>query len=84
MITGRAPSRDLERTSHTPCSRISCSAHHPKPAAKVLARPRADKLARAAAALALSYDTWRTLTRDEGLTDAQAAQVAVGLAAEET
>jgi AcrR family transcriptional regulator len=56
---------------------------HWREAAKVLARPRADKLARAAAALALSYDTWRTLTR-EGLTDAQAAQVAVGLAAEET
>jgi hypothetical protein len=50
----------------------------------VLAGPRADKLARAAATLALSYDTWRTLTRDGGLSDAQAAQVAVGLAGEET
>ena len=50
-------------------------------AADVLAGPRAGKLARAAAALALSFDTWRTLTRDERLTDAQAARVAVGLAA---
>jgi AcrR family transcriptional regulator len=45
-------------------------------AADALAGPRAGKLARAAAALALSYDTWRTLTRDAGLTDGQAAQVA--------
>jgi len=53
-------------------------------AADVLAGPRAGKLARAAAALALSFDTWRTLTRDERLTDAQAVQVAVGLVARRT
>lgn len=33
----------------------------------------------AAIALALSFDTWRTLTQDEGLTDAQAIDVAVRL-----
>jgi AcrR family transcriptional regulator len=44
-------------------------------AAQVLA-PGRGKLARAATALALSYATWRTLTKDQGLSDAQAVEVA--------
>lgn len=35
---------------------------------------------RAAIALALSFDTWRTLSREHGLTDRQAADLMVGLA----
>lgn len=46
------------------------------------ARGRARKLLRAAISLALSFDTWRTLTRDHGLSDPQAVDVALRLARE--
>jgi AcrR family transcriptional regulator len=44
------------------------------------ARGRRRALLRAGISLALSFDTWRTLVRDEGLTDAQAVEVAMRLA----
>lgn len=44
------------------------------------ARGRRRKLLRAAIALALSFDTWRTLVRDHGLTDEQAIEVSMRLA----
>jgi AcrR family transcriptional regulator len=44
------------------------------------ARGQARKSLRAAIALALSFDTWRTLTRDHGLTDEQAIDIATRLA----
>ena len=44
------------------------------------ARGRRLTLLRAAIGLALSFDSWRTLTRDHGLTDAQAIAVALRLA----
>lgn len=50
-------------------------------AAGVLAAGRRGKLDRAAIALALSFETWRTLTRDAGLTDRQAVEVAARLLA---
>ena len=43
------------------------------------ARGRRRTLLRAAIGLALSFDTWRTLVRDQGLTDAQAIDVALRL-----
>ena len=43
------------------------------------ARGRARRLLRAAIALALSFDTWRSLTHDGGLTDEQAVEVALRL-----
>ena len=43
------------------------------------ARGRARQLLRAAIALALSFDTWRSLTHDGGLTDEQAVEVALRL-----
>lgn len=46
------------------------------------ARGRRRTLLRAALALALRFDTWRTLVREEGLTDSQAVDVAVRLAGE--
>lgn len=44
------------------------------------ARGRRHKLLRAAIALALSFDTWRTLTLEHGLSDTQAIDVATRLA----
>lgn len=44
------------------------------------ARGRARRLLEAAISLALSFDTWRSLTRDGGLSDAQAVEVATRLA----
>jgi hypothetical protein len=44
------------------------------------ARGRRHALLRAAIGLALRFDTWRTLVRDHGLTDAQAIDVALRLA----
>jgi AcrR family transcriptional regulator len=57
---------------------------HWQSAADVLLRPwrargRRRKQLRAAIALALSFDTWRTLARDHGLTDEQAIDVAMRL-----
>jgi AcrR family transcriptional regulator len=54
-------------------------------AVEVLAAPFRARGARRAAleaglALAVSFDAWRTLARDRGLTDAQAAEVAARLA----
>jgi AcrR family transcriptional regulator len=43
------------------------------------ARGRRRTLLRAGIALALSFDTWRALVRDQGLTDEQAVQVATRL-----
>ena len=43
-------------------------------------RGRRRALLRAGIALALSFDTWRTLTREQGLNDEQAAVVALRLA----
>jgi hypothetical protein len=43
-------------------------------------RGRRRTLLRAAIALALSFDTWRTLVREQGLTDAQAVETALRLA----
>lgn len=43
------------------------------------ARGRRRTLLRAAVALALSFDTWRTLAREQGLADAQAAELMLGL-----
>jgi len=43
------------------------------------ARGRRRTLLRAAIGLALSFDTWRMLTRDHGLTDEQAIDVAIRL-----
>ena len=40
------------------------------------ARGRQRKQLRAALALALSFDTWRTLVREQGLTHAQAVELA--------
>ncbi len=45
-------------------------------------RGRQRALMRAALALALSFDTWRTLVRDQGLTDEQAVETALRLAAQ--
>jgi hypothetical protein len=45
------------------------------------ARGRRRKLLRAAIMLALSFDTWRTLAREQNLTDEQAVEVAIRLAA---
>ena len=39
-------------------------------------RGRRRRLRRAGIALALRFDTWRTLVRDEGLTDEEAVDVA--------
>jgi AcrR family transcriptional regulator len=44
------------------------------------ARGRRRKLLRAGIALALGFETWRTLVRDQGLTDEQAIEVALRLA----
>jgi AcrR family transcriptional regulator len=44
------------------------------------ARGRPRRLLRAAIALALSFDTWRSLTDDGGLTDEQAIEVALRVA----
>ena len=44
------------------------------------ARGRRRTLLRAGIALALSFDTWRALVRDQGLTDDQAIEVALRLA----
>ena len=61
---------------------------HWQRAADVLVAPVAScgvarrKLLRAAISLALSFDTWRTLTRDHGLSDPQAVDVALRLARE--
>lgn len=57
---------------------------HWRHATDVLLRPwpqrgRARRLLRAAIALALSFDTWQSLTRDSGLTDEQAVEVALRL-----
>jgi AcrR family transcriptional regulator len=46
------------------------------------ARGQRRKQLRAAIALALSFDTWRTLARDHGLTDEQAIDVAMRLVRE--
>jgi AcrR family transcriptional regulator len=46
------------------------------------ARGRRRKLLRAGLALALSFDTWRTLVREQGLTDAQAVETALRLSAD--
>ena len=43
------------------------------------ARDRRRARLRAAIALALSFDTWRTLTQEHGLTDPQAADLMLGL-----
>lgn len=43
------------------------------------ARGRRRMLLRAGIALALSFETWRTLARDQGLTDEQALEVALAL-----
>jgi AcrR family transcriptional regulator len=58
---------------------------HWQGAADVLVAPwglrgRARRLLRAGIGLALSFDTWRTLVRDHGLTDSQAVDVALRLA----
>jgi AcrR family transcriptional regulator len=45
------------------------------------ARGRRRELQRAGIAVALSFDTWRTLTREQGLSDDQAIEVAARLAA---
>jgi len=45
-------------------------------------RGRRRALSRAGIALALRFETWRTLVRDEGLTDEQAVEVALRLACE--
>jgi AcrR family transcriptional regulator len=49
-------------------------------AAASRARGRHRSLLRAGIALALSFDTWRTLVREQGLTDEQAIEVASRLA----
>ncbi len=46
------------------------------------ARGRRRRLLRAAVGLALSFDTWRTLVRDQGLDDEQAVEVALRLVRE--
>lgn len=46
------------------------------------ARGQRRRLLRAAIALALSFDTWRTLVRDQCLTDEQAIEIATRLAAQ--
>jgi hypothetical protein len=43
------------------------------------ARGRPRGLLRAAIALAISFDTWRSLTRDSGLSDEQAIEIALRL-----
>jgi AcrR family transcriptional regulator len=58
---------------------------HWRRAAEVLLRPsrargRRRALLRAGIALALSFDTWRTLVREQRLTDEQAVEVALRLA----
>ena len=60
---------------------------HWRHAVDVLVAPWPDrgsrrKLLRAGIAVALSFDTWRTLAREEGLTDAQAAEVMIRLTCE--
>jgi AcrR family transcriptional regulator len=52
---------------------------HWREAAAVVAAPSRSKAARAAALLALSFATWRALTREGGLSDSQAADVALKL-----
>lgn len=47
------------------------------------AKGRRKVLLRAAVGLALSFDTWRTLTRDQGLTDDQAIELMTRLGGEE-
>lgn len=47
------------------------------------ARGRRRTLLRAAIALAISFDTWRTLVRDQGLNDDQAVDVAIRLASDQ-
>jgi AcrR family transcriptional regulator len=59
--------------------------HYWRQAVEVLLAPRQVRgrqrsLARAAIALALSFDTWRTLAREQGLTDEQAVDLAARLA----
>jgi hypothetical protein len=46
------------------------------------ARGRRRTLLRAGIALALSFDTWRTLVREQGLTDEQALELMVRLTCE--
>jgi AcrR family transcriptional regulator len=58
---------------------------HWRHAADVLLEPwpvrgRQRRRLRAAIALALSFDTWRTLNQEQGLTDPQAADLMLGLA----
>jgi AcrR family transcriptional regulator len=57
---------------------------HWRHAADILAAPfhargRRRTLLRAAIGLAISFDTWRTLVRDQGLDDVQAVEVAIRL-----
>ena len=52
---------------------------HWRAAAAVLAAPRRGKAAHAAALLALSFETWRSLTRHGGLSDGDAVDVALTL-----
>ena len=48
------------------------------------ARGRRRTMLRAGIALALSFDTWRTLAREQGLTDEQAVELMLRLASPET
>jgi hypothetical protein len=61
---------------------------HWRHAADVLARPwrrrgRRRTLLRAGIGLALSFDTWRTLRREQGLSDGQAVELMLRLVGDE-
>lgn len=94
LRTGLIESYRYHRTTEAMISRaLADSREHPvmapyhdhwRQAADVLTKPfgargRRRKLLRAAIGLAISFDTWRTLVRDQGLDEDQAIDIAIRL-----